>query len=285
MNPILPAIFKIRYPEVPKEEQDPRLRVNVMRKLFSASLPPRKDPSELNSGLYQEIKTAMILIQEHKITHGRQISRSQTPEEIRQGLNGTSQSIMVPTASGGTRELDFVYTDLDGKPVIVEAKSTQMVDKHQLEVNVKLAYHHGGKVVYSLDGDKPSQVEALKEDYAQLRDEGGRPYPPGLLHIMHTEADGMGTQYLQGKLTIPPGGSGGRVQGSGIPPGQAGESNIPGLGNSHEFNEVGAVNETNGYIEGGKDLGLFSGLAPIATEEAILDDDFNPDAGGEWEWR
>jgi hypothetical protein len=214
-----------------------------MKKMFNDRLPSRDPPGQLDTGLYQEIITAIKLIEEYKITHGNQISRSLTADEIKQGLNGTSQSIMVPTALGRERELDMVYKDhVDGSPVIVEAKSTQRVDTHQLEVNVKLAQHHRGKLVYSLDGDKPGQERALKDQYAKLIDEGGKPYPPGLFDVIHTRNDSYASLYFQGRSTIPSG-------------------------------------------RGIAEMGRVGGLAPMVTEDAIMDSDFNPDNGEEWEPR
>jgi hypothetical protein len=154
---------EIHYPEVPEEEKDPRVRINIMIDQFNESLPGRY--KAIDFGLYHEIMTAIKLVGDHKITHGKQISRGLTKEEKVRGMKGHEQMITTPTEDGKYRELDFVYTDDDGKLTIVEAKRRKAADTHQVTLNKELATRVGGKVLYSIAGDKASQIDAIRKKF------------------------------------------------------------------------------------------------------------------------
>lgn len=63
----------IVYPIVTANGEDPRSRINVMIHIFNTGLSSRAG-GKLDRGLYHEIFTAYKLVQDYKITHGRQIS-------------------------------------------------------------------------------------------------------------------------------------------------------------------------------------------------------------------
>ncbi|MEH2373813.1 hypothetical protein [Nostoc sp.] len=154
----------INYPNVPDNEKDPRVRINVMIKQFNDSLKVRYQ--QIDCGLYHEIQTAMHLVGNFKIVHGKQISRGLTKEEKNSCLNGDSQNITTPTENGKYREIDFVF-DEDEKTNIVEAKNTASVDTHQVDKNKKLAQKLGGKVIYALAGNKDAQMNAIKKKFQE----------------------------------------------------------------------------------------------------------------------
>lgn len=132
---------RIIYPTVPHGAEDPAVRINVMRSIFNAKLPPRDRPRRLEEeGLFYEIETAFELSKTYqKITHGSQISRPLTADETAFGKKGTSQMILVPIGGGNYRELYMVYRDKKGAIYTVETKFTQRVDHHQLKPNLELA--------------------------------------------------------------------------------------------------------------------------------------------------
>lgn len=122
---------RIIYPKVPPGEEDPAVRINVMRKIFNANLPSRDRPRALEEGFYYEIETAFELTAPYaKITHGRQISRPLTAEEAAAGQKGNSQMILVPMGGKAFRELDMVSEDRNGVLHLVETKYTRTPDHH-----------------------------------------------------------------------------------------------------------------------------------------------------------
>ena len=96
---------RLSYPTVPRGEEDPRVRINVMIREFNASLRGPYDP--IDKGLLHEIATATQLYREGKITHGKEISRRLTKTEAeardQQGRpvhKGNDQSIMAVPGGG-----------------------------------------------------------------------------------------------------------------------------------------------------------------------------------------
>lgn len=190
----------IIYPTVPPAEEDPAVRINVMKEMFKAALPPPNSRKPLDQGTYHEIQTAEMLYNASVITNGKQISRGLTAAEKAAGKKGTEQSLLVPMESGDVREIDMVcigdptlgpghHPDGDKKTMyIVEAKNTQRVDTHQIAGNVQLAKALGAGVAYSLAGPSPGQEKAIRAEYP------AGPTAPKLA-VIHTPAEQFGANY------------------------------------------------------------------------------------------
>ncbi|KAM5343517.1 hypothetical protein ACJ41O_012054 [Fusarium nematophilum] len=166
----------IIYPNVPPNEADPRERINVMIDIFNAGLSSRTG-GKMDRGLYHEIFTAFNLVQDYKITHGRQISRPLTDSEKKSQQSGHSQMITVPLQGNTFRELDMVY-EQGGTTYVVEAKNTKTVDHSQLQPNVHLAKQLRGGLVYAI-GEKASQERALKGAFRKLEQAHHQSNDPG----------------------------------------------------------------------------------------------------------
>ena len=77
--------------------------------------------AKLNRALFHEIQTARQLVEDSKVTHGKQISRPLTAAE-KSLQKGNSQMILVPMEGDCYRELDMVCQE-NGIIYIVEAKN------------------------------------------------------------------------------------------------------------------------------------------------------------------
>ena len=176
---------KIIHPTVPKKEEDPRVRINVMIGIFNANLPPHEPPSKIDLGFYHEIQTAILLVRQYKITHGNQISRPLTAAEKKSLQKGNSQMILVPMEGNNYRELDIVYEEGRGEEkitYIVEAKNKAGADASQLKPNLDLAQKVKGKVIYALEGTAQSKDNALKDAHQKLSTAGEIP-PLDVIHL------------------------------------------------------------------------------------------------------
>lgn len=183
-----PMKQKISYPVVPKTEEDPRRRINVMIRMFNDDL---RENKKMDKGLYHEIQTAIQLVREWKITHGRQISRSLTTSEKSERRLGNEQMILTPIMDDKFRELDMVF-EKDGVPTIVEAKNKKTADTSQVEINRELAKDISGRVMYSLP--KAYQEEAIRSKY--ISDSEVDTLPP--LDILIVDSEKFGELYAHG---------------------------------------------------------------------------------------
>lgn len=201
----------IIYPKVPPEENDPAVRINVMKEIFLAGLPPKNSHAKIDQGFYHEIQTAQMLHQRSLLRSGAQISRPLTAAEKARGEKGDSQMVKVPMEGNRYREIDMVCT---GDPTVepgwhpladkktlylVEAKDTARGDSHQLELNVQLASRMKAGVCYSFQGQKPSREQALRSAYERI-DVGGSKRPT--LAFINTEPVQFGTNYYDGYGTL-----------------------------------------------------------------------------------
>ncbi|KAK6354947.1 hypothetical protein TWF696_004075 [Orbilia brochopaga] len=187
------AALAINFPVVPPGEEDPRVRINTMIKIFNQKLPqrPNPNPASMDMGLFYEIKAAIKLVRARKITHGKEISRGLTKHESEVlGLNGASQMVKVPLPGNRFRELDIVY----GGNNIVEVKDKRVLDATQMEKNVKLASTLGGSLSYALptpEGkDKPNSASAYETAFKEAREK------------VYQE-DGIQTNYSLGIIAVP----------------------------------------------------------------------------------
>jgi hypothetical protein len=192
IHPIISAMY-IRYPKVPKGEEDPRRRINVMIDIFNANLPSRKSRGKIDLGLYHEIQTAINLVHTHRVTHGKQISRGLTEVEKQKGVNGTDQFITTPTKGRSYREIDMAFEE-EGRTSIVEAKNRTSTDNHQVDVNSGLAKKIGGKVIYAIPENKRGQKKAIKEKH-----ELNEMAPP--LEILDVSSEKFAELYFEGWIT------------------------------------------------------------------------------------
>jgi hypothetical protein len=174
-----PALLVL--PNIPPEEEDPRVRINVMIDIFNKELKPA---GPVDEGFLNEIWTAKELVHAGRISSGRQISRRRTKQEISEELPGHSQMIVVPLGNGKFREIDMLC-DIDGTSYIVEAKLTAKSDLRQLRPNVALAQQIGGGVMYAFGGwsEKKGQEAALRGRYEKLPE--ARTLPP--LQVLHVQ--------------------------------------------------------------------------------------------------
>jgi hypothetical protein len=165
----------IIYPTVPKHEEDPAARVNVMKAMFNNSLQGLKHNDKVNTGFAHEIATAQYLLDNivclnDAVQRGCHISRSLITKEKAAGPKGDSQLVKVPIGKQGYRELDMVFFDnrdgAGGILTIVEAKSTKSVDHHHMRPNIQLAKRLGGKLMSSVD--RPGQETALQAAYSSI---------------------------------------------------------------------------------------------------------------------
>ncbi|KAI1183987.1 hypothetical protein F5B17DRAFT_102311 [Nemania serpens] len=192
----------IVYPTVPGDEEDPFGRINTMIKIFNESLPTDRHGGSIDTGLLFEIGAAKKLVRAGKISHGREISRGLTQEEVRLGLNGTSQMIKELMPNNTYRELDIVY----GGKHIVEAKNRKTTSSSQMQKNLRLAIALGGTVSYALPS-QPFAPQAYKEkSYREayetaLIDEGLRHDPnanPPEFGIVPVDVDSFADDYKRG---------------------------------------------------------------------------------------
>jgi len=143
-------------PMVPAGEEDPRVRINKMIDIFNKGLPATRN-GVIDTGLLNEIFTAIQLVSEGRIKHGNEISRTLTEEESKKlgDGSGDSQKIFVKDSDEQPkRELDMLFKDSQDKQTIVEAKATRTADTHQVSQNAQLASTIGGSVLYALPSTK-----------------------------------------------------------------------------------------------------------------------------------
>lgn len=144
----------IQNPTVPEAEEDPEARVTAM------------EEAGVNA---HEIASARHNIADGSITHGNQLSRDLTPDEVAEGRNGDEQKIWaVCRKCHASREIDQA-PDADST---VEAKDLKKGwgEPDQKANNMQSAAN-GGNVTYKLpDGDaRGTKGRAIREAF---RDRG-----------------------------------------------------------------------------------------------------------------
>jgi hypothetical protein len=140
---------RIYFPEVDPSEVSPLKRIEKMKEAGNDAF---------------EIAAAEHNVRMGHITHGRQISRDATPEELDAGLTGDHQHVRaVCTRCGKSRELDHAMS----KKEVTECKNQERTYGSEQLMNNRVLLERGIKVSYKVPAARRTDRKLDK-----LRDTG-----------------------------------------------------------------------------------------------------------------